>query len=176
MGAFTTPSVTNLPNFMAIKLAKEDILRFSLSRNRKLPRCQRIMRLHKWVPLTISPQLVMFGGHRSYRRGDIKFSVCHVTSCDHVDKSPSCLVLVVPGVVQEKKFRFSFVTWPHVALRSESHVTLMMKFTTLHKTAQQSAQRVAQRIKFIEKLNFLRVLVLLNRRRIKFTPTVEYSS
>ena len=42
------------------------------------------------------------------------------------------------------------------------------KFTTLHKTAKQSAQRAATccTIKFIEKLNFLCVLVLLNRRKM----------
>ena len=69
----------------------------------------RIMWLHKGVPLTISPHLLLdvtwsddhltlwvsypitishhsakFGGHRSWGSGDILFLICHVTSRDHL--------------------------------------------------------------------------------------------
>ena len=42
-----------------------------------------------WAPLTISHQSTMFGGYRSCGRGNIKFSISHVTSCDHVIRESS---------------------------------------------------------------------------------------
>ena len=75
MGALTSPYVPNFPSFIAIDLAKEDLLQ---------PRCQRIMWLLRWVTLTICYQSVMFGSHRTCRRVDIKFSVCQVTSRNHM--------------------------------------------------------------------------------------------
>ena len=45
---------------------------------------QRILWLHRWVPFTISSQPAMFGGHGACGTEDIKFSICHRTSNDHV--------------------------------------------------------------------------------------------
>ena len=48
----------------------------------------------------------------------------------------------------------------------------------VHNTAQNCTTKCTTccTIKFIEKLNFLCVLVLLSRRKIKFTFSVKYSS
>ena len=96
-GVFNSPWVTNLTTFMAISLAKEDMLRFSLSRDHESPRFQRIMWLHRWVPLTKSPQPPILGGHRPCRRGDIKVSICHVTSRDHVIRESSDIMDEFPS-------------------------------------------------------------------------------
>ena len=40
------------------------------------------MWLHRWFSLTISPLPPIFGGNRPCQRGDIKFSICHVNSCN----------------------------------------------------------------------------------------------
>ena len=55
---------------------------FSLWREHKSPRRQKIMWLHRWFSLTISPLPPIFGGNRPCQRGDIKFSICHVNSCN----------------------------------------------------------------------------------------------
>ena len=34
----------------------------------------------------------MFGDHKPFGRGDIKLSICHVTSCDHVGRG-SCGIM-----------------------------------------------------------------------------------
>ena len=49
------------------------------------------MRVHRGrgVPLTISPEPVMFGGHRPCERRDLKFSTCHVALRDHVIRGSS---------------------------------------------------------------------------------------
>ena len=47
------------------------------------PHVQMVMRLHGWIPLTLSYHPAKFGGHRSCRRGDM-FLIWHVTSHDHM--------------------------------------------------------------------------------------------
>ena len=95
---------------MAISLAKEDMLRFSLSRDHESPRFQRIMWLHRWVPLTKSPQPPILGGHRPCRRGDIKVSICHVTSRDHVIRESSDIMDEFP----HHKSPLCQIWWPSV--------------------------------------------------------------
>ena len=77
------------------------------------------MGLHRWVPLTIRHQPAMFGGYRPCQRGDIEFSICHVTSRDHVIREssdimgefPSLLVTTLPRLVAaglaEERFCFN---------------------------------------------------------------------
>ena len=85
------------------------------------------MGLHRWVPLTIRHQPAMFGGYRPCQRGDIEFSICHVTSRDHVIREssdimgefPSLLVTTLPSLVAtglaEEIFCFNLsqdLMWP----------------------------------------------------------------
>ena len=48
-------------------------------------RCsQRVMWHYEWVSLIISDYSAKFGDYRPFGREDIIFSICHVTSRDHV--------------------------------------------------------------------------------------------
>ena len=53
---------------------------------------QRVMWLHGWLPVIIGHHPAKFGGHRPCKRGDIMFSIWHVTSCDHVIKESRNLI------------------------------------------------------------------------------------
>ena len=45
---------------------------------------QRVMWRYGWVSLIISDYPTKFGDHRRFGRGNIKLSICRVTSCYHV--------------------------------------------------------------------------------------------
>ena len=75
---------------------------FSLPCDPALSRDHHIVRrlcdsVGRGVPLTISPQPAMFGGHRPCGRGDIKFSICHMTSRDHVIRGSSDIMGEFPS-------------------------------------------------------------------------------
>lgn len=75
-----SPHVSALPCLVAICLLEEEIFRFSLSRDLTWPRGQRDICIH----LTISQQLAKIRGHRPCGRGDLNFSICYLTSHDHL--------------------------------------------------------------------------------------------
>ena len=95
----------NLPSFMTIGLAKENLLRFYFVMWPHIT--TRFMWLYRWVPITISHQITMFGGHGTCGREDVKFSICHVNSRDHVIRGLfdimceflSSLVTILPSLV-----------------------------------------------------------------------------
>ena len=70
-------------------------------------------------------------------------------------------------------------TLRHITLQYEIQSPLPLNITNeFHNTAQNCTTKctTCSTIKFIEKLNFLCVLVLLNRQKIKFTSSIKYSS
>ena len=81
MAAFTLPEITNLPSFMVIGFAKEDMLHLYFFTSPHITTL-RIIWLYRGIHQTVRPKTTLFGGHRPCKRGEIKFSICLVTSCD----------------------------------------------------------------------------------------------
>ena len=65
---------------------------FCLSLDLTWLRGQRVMWRYGWVSLVISDYPAKFGDHIPFGRRDIKLSICHVTSCDHVVRG-SCDIM-----------------------------------------------------------------------------------
>ena len=80
-----------------ISLAKEDKLRFYFVPWTHITTLSEDHVTTRWVSLTISPLPPISGGHRPCGRGDIKFSVCHVTSSDHVMRGSSDIMGEFPS-------------------------------------------------------------------------------
>ena len=85
MGEFSSSKVTTLQIFVIIGFMKEEILSFYfLNTFSQITRCHGLMWYHVWVSLIIRHYPATFGGHKSCRKGDILFLICHVSSRDHV--------------------------------------------------------------------------------------------
>ena len=65
---------------------------FNLSRVHTWPLGPRVIWLNRWVPLTISHQLAMFGDDRPCEREDVKFSIFREIPRDHMIRE-SCAVM-----------------------------------------------------------------------------------
>ena len=81
---FASPYVSKMQNLVVIVFWRKKYSVFSLSHDLMWPGGQRNMWLHGHIHLTISHQPAMFGGHRPCERGNVMFSICHVTSRDNV--------------------------------------------------------------------------------------------
>ena len=57
------------------------------------------MCLYEWDPLLINQNLAKFGGERHHGNADTVILVCHVVSEDHVTRSFSRLVTILPSLV-----------------------------------------------------------------------------
>ena len=68
---------------------------FSLSRDPTSLRGQRVMWHYGWVFFVISVYPAKFGDHRPFGRGDVKVSICQVTSRDHVVRGSDDIMGVV---------------------------------------------------------------------------------
>ena len=65
-------------------LCKRKDFAFGLSRDLTWLHFQRVMWHYGWFSLVISDYRGKFGDHKRFGRGDIKLSIYHVTSRDHV--------------------------------------------------------------------------------------------
>ena len=90
MGGVPSPLITSLLSLGTMALGKMRYYVLNFLRDLTRLRSQRVMWLHGWLPDTISHKL---GGHKPCRKGDIKFSIWHVTSCDHVIREPCNFIL-----------------------------------------------------------------------------------
>ena len=101
----------------------------------------QIVTLHYgWVSLVISNYPASLGDHRPFGRGNIKLSICRVTSRDHMVRGSYDImgeIFIISNHsakfsghrhLHEKIFCFYFLTWLHVTAWSESHVTSWVSF------------------------------------------------
>ena len=85
MGEFSSSKVTTLKIFVIIGFLKVGIFSCHfLNTFSQVTRCHGLMWYHVWVSLIISHYPDKFGDHKSCRKGDILFLICHASSRDHV--------------------------------------------------------------------------------------------
>ena len=77
---------------------------FSLSRDLTWIRGQRFTWQCRWVYLIISDYPAKFADYRPFIRGDIKLSVCHVTSRDYLVRGSCNIIRWVSAIISPAKF------------------------------------------------------------------------
>ena len=92
IGEVSSLWVTILPSWWPQTLFKRKYFVFILSRDLTWLSGQRVTWHYRWFYFVISDFPAKFRDHRPFREGDVKLSICHVTSQDHEVKG-SCDIM-----------------------------------------------------------------------------------